>query len=89
MRGEVGLQQDDFTLIIAAGFWSYAATAAATGTLVDRLGVRRAMLLACGGSAAASLLIGVALSLADVLGRPVRHFRSAVLALRCLFAPVP
>ncbi|MBI4425244.1 MAG: MFS transporter, partial [Elusimicrobia bacterium] len=54
-----GFSKAEFGLIATAGFWTYALSVIFNGPLTDRIGGRRAILMAAVGSAALNALIGV------------------------------
>ncbi len=62
VRAAVGYAAGDFAVVLTAGFWTYALTAPFMGSLSDRLGGRRAVLVSAAGCAATNLLAGIYVS---------------------------
>lgn len=61
VRAAVGLNMEQFGVVISAGFWAYAITATPTGRLADLLGGRASLLLSSFTTALCNIALGAAL----------------------------
>ena len=58
-REKLGMSESDFSVVITAGFWTYAFSAPFTGYVADKLGGRRALLCSAALTGITNLAIGM------------------------------